>query len=345
MSCRRRGPALATLLVLAGAARAAEPVEWTYLCPDGSLFAAAAGEGTATVRALGQTLTLPIARSASGARYADAHWVFWNKGRTARLEHDGKPLFVDCLATPVVEGRLQPAPADGGTSTDWGTVRGTVTYRERIALPPTAQLEVRVSDVSRADGPELILAQVHIPIEHAVPIPFEVRYSTGLIDPRMRYQVRARIVEGDRLLFITDQAYPVITGHPNQVALLLKKASATGAPKPTTLVGAPWQLQRLSLPDGTGFVPTDPSRYTVQFLDGARVAVRADCNTGSGPYTVEGAKLSVGNVAVTLMACPPGSHDGEFLRALSKAETHRLEGDTLELQLRGGGVLAFRRSG
>jgi len=323
---------------------AAEPVEWTYLCPDGSLFVAAAGESTATVQALGQTLTLPLTRSASGARYADAHWVFWNKGRTARLERDGKPLFVDCVATPVVEGRLAPAPVDGGMGTDWYTVRGTATYRERIALPPTAQLEVRVSDYSRADAAELTLAEVRLPIEHAVPIPFELRYYAGLIDPRRRYQLRASIFDGDRLLFITDRAYPVITGHPNQVELVLKKVSST-AGSGHSLTGAVWELQRLVEPDTTPLTPEDPSRYTIQFLEGGRVGIRADCNTGSGPYTVDGSKLSFGNAAMSLVACLPGSYDSEFLRALAKVESYRLHGGKLELELKGGGVLDFRRAG
>ena len=38
------------------------------------------------------------------------------------------------------------------------TVSGSVTYRERIALPPTARIEVKLDDVSLADAPSRTLA-------------------------------------------------------------------------------------------------------------------------------------------------------------------------------------------
>src|SRR3546814_5741440 len=37
-------------------------------------------------------------------------------------------------------------------------VTGSVTYRERIALPPTARIEVKLDDVSLADAPSRTLA-------------------------------------------------------------------------------------------------------------------------------------------------------------------------------------------
>ena len=46
----------------------------------------------------GRTLDLPQARSASGARYANAGdaVVFWNKGDTAFIEENGKTTFDGC---------------------------------------------------------------------------------------------------------------------------------------------------------------------------------------------------------------------------------------------------------
>src|SRR3546814_2409079 len=38
-------------------------------------------------------------------------------------------------------------------------VRGSLTYRERIALPPGSVAEVTLQDVSRADAPSTILAR------------------------------------------------------------------------------------------------------------------------------------------------------------------------------------------
>src|SRR3546814_3369922 len=46
-------------------------------------------------------------------------------------------------------------------------VRGSLTYRERIALPPGSVAEVTLQDVSRADAPSTILARQTIPLERS----------------------------------------------------------------------------------------------------------------------------------------------------------------------------------
>jgi len=49
----------------------------------------------------GRHLVLPQARSASGARYANADEsiVFWNKGDTAFIEEGGRMTYRDCAVT------------------------------------------------------------------------------------------------------------------------------------------------------------------------------------------------------------------------------------------------------
>src|SRR3546814_14991803 len=54
-------------------------------------------------------------------------------------------------------------------------VRGSLTYRERIALPPGSVAEVTLQDVSRADAPSTILARHTIPlVGRQVPVPFHL---------------------------------------------------------------------------------------------------------------------------------------------------------------------------
>jgi heat shock protein HslJ len=43
-----------------------------------------------------------------------------------------------------------------------GAVKGTATYRERMALPPGAVLEATLQDVSRADAPAVVIGQVSL---------------------------------------------------------------------------------------------------------------------------------------------------------------------------------------
>ena len=103
-------------------------------------------------------------------------------------------------------------------------VTGTVSYRERIALPPAATIRVQLVDVSRADAPAEVLGEQLIDAAgRQVPFSFEIPYDPARIDERMSYALQARIEDGDRLLFISDQRHPAITrGAPTTVNLLLK---------------------------------------------------------------------------------------------------------------------------
>jgi uncharacterized lipoprotein YbaY/heat shock protein HslJ/uncharacterized lipoprotein NlpE involved in copper resistance len=106
-----------------------------------------------------------------------------------------------------------------------GTVSGTATYRERIALPPGAVLEVSLHDVSRADAPAKELGSVRIENLGNPPFEFEIPYPPEAIDDRHSYAVRATIRAGGKLLFTTDTSYPVLTrGACNEVELLLRRA-------------------------------------------------------------------------------------------------------------------------
>lgn len=113
--------------------------------------------------------------------------------------------------------------AGGLISGSGSSVTGTVTYRERIALTPEAELIVQVRDTSLLDVASKLIAEQVIPDPGQVPIKFEVEYDPDVIDPRNTYSVSARIVEsGDRLAFINDTAHDVITrDNPERVDIVL----------------------------------------------------------------------------------------------------------------------------
>jgi putative lipoprotein len=117
-------------------------------------------------------------------------------------------------------------------------VSGTVTYRQRIALPQTAILTVRLLDVSRQDASAPVIAEQRIETAgRQVPFSFELAYDRRLIQERNRYAVRAEIADGGRLLFTTDTNYPVITqGNPRSVEIVL--ASVGGGRGTGTGVGS-----------------------------------------------------------------------------------------------------------
>jgi uncharacterized lipoprotein YbaY/heat shock protein HslJ len=103
-------------------------------------------------------------------------------------------------------------------------ITGSIAYRERMALPPDAVIDIQLQDVSIADIAAQVIAEAMINAQgRQVPIPFTLSYDRSKVDPAHRYSVRATIRSGDgMLLFSTTQAYPVIThGAPSKVALVL----------------------------------------------------------------------------------------------------------------------------
>ncbi len=110
----------------------------------------------------------------------------------------------------------------------WGdaAVSGTVTYRERMALTPNAEIQVSLLDVSVADAPAKVIVESTFTADNRqVPLPFSVSYDKGSISSRNTYVLRAEIRQDDHLLFTTDEAYPVINnGLTESIELTLIRA-------------------------------------------------------------------------------------------------------------------------
>ena len=134
-----------------------------------------------------------------------------------------KLVFIIIIASLLSAcSRITTVNRDGDAATPHLT--GTVTYLERVSLPPTAVLKVQLVDVSRADAPAVILAEQIIPTGgKQVPFFFEIPFDPAKIEANYTYAVQARIEEGGRLRFISDQRYAVITRDaPMHVDMILR---------------------------------------------------------------------------------------------------------------------------
>lgn len=81
-----------------------------------------------------------------------------------------------------------------------------------------------------------------------------------------------------------------------------------------------WQWQGTQMNGGTLIAPDNPANYNLLFDDAGSFAFQADCNRGSGSYTVEAdGRISLTPGPMTLMACPEGSLGNVFVQQLSDA--------------------------
>jgi len=105
-----------------------------------------------------------------------------------------------------------------------------------------------------------------------------------------------------------------------------------------------WELAGIATPIEQRTIDT-PDRYTVRFDSGGRLTVRADCNRGTGTYTVSSdRRLMVNPLALTRAMCQPGSMSDRFAAQVSRVTRYEVRGGDLYLTLASdSGTLRFRR--
>jgi putative lipoprotein len=127
----------------------------------------------------------------------------------------GLVLSLAACATPQPE-------ADPAASRARAQVTGTVSWRERIMLPPGTVLVVTLQDVSQADAPAKLIAAQRLEGAFAPPVKFALRYDPAKLNPAHRYTVSARIEVEGKLRFISDTAHPVLTqGAPDTAEVMV----------------------------------------------------------------------------------------------------------------------------
>ena len=117
-----------------------------------------------------------------------------------------------------------------GCATHGAVVTGSASYRERMALLPGTVLEATLEDVSKADAPAVIVGQTRLENLGNPPFDFAIPYNPKDIVTNHSYVVRARILSGTDVLFVTDTAYPILTmAHKGPAKLLLVRAAGGAA--------------------------------------------------------------------------------------------------------------------
>lgn len=221
-------------------------------------------------------------------------------------------------------------------------IRGQVLYRERMMLPPAAEVEVEFQDISRADALAETLATVILPTDGAPPYEFAIDYDPAQIDNRRRYALRAQISVNGRLLFSSDEYIDPFAEGP--VEIVVRRVPAPVAARAPALEGTRWTLQTLGGVEagpGAGDKPLD-LRLDAETR---RASGFSGCNRFSGGYLRgaegEGANsLTFKPLAGTLMACAQGGElEQLYLARLQSVDAFEVQGSTLSL-LSGDEVVA-----
>jgi putative lipoprotein len=111
-------------------------------------------------------------------------------------------------------------------------VTGTLTYRDRAALPPGAVVRVRLVEMSLPEAPARTIAEQIITRPGQPPIDFAVPFNPSAINPRHIYQIDVHVTAGRRLHATNTRQYPVITnGNPfRNIQVVLVPVEEHGVP-------------------------------------------------------------------------------------------------------------------
>lgn len=101
-------------------------------------------------------------------------------------------------------------------------IRGEAMYRERIAPPAGARLEISLVNTRLADTPDAVVARHVVENVGGPPIPFELTVDPSKLDARMTYSIGAVLRDAsDKTWFVTDTQHPVVPGQIEPVMLNL----------------------------------------------------------------------------------------------------------------------------
>lgn len=221
------------------------------------------------------------------------------------------------------------------------TLDGTVTYRERIALPPGAEVEVRLVDVSLADAPARTIAETTIAPEGQVPVPYALEYESAEIVPGRTYALQARITADGRLLFVTKTHHAVFSGGADATEIVVERAADTAASP-----AGSWLLEGIG-----GGTAAEGVETVLEIAGDGRVSGRGGCNGMGGMATIAGEAITFGPIVATNMACAPAAMEQEarFLAALAEVRAWRIDPAQQKLTLLDAGgntvLVLARRAG
>lgn len=240
------------------------------------------------------------------------------------------------LAALVLTGCASDAKIWGGIP-NMRQIEGTVTYRERMMVPPDSTVTVTLEDVSLADAPADVIAQTSFRSKNGPPWSYVLNYDPRLIMDGRRYNLRAKVSSDDRLMFISTEANPVVPGEvEGTVDIVVNRAGGSVAAvdrpdeAPDSLVSTFWELKGL-FGDSLSEESDKRKLNIVLVKEGNRVAGFSGCNQFSGSFTRDGSTLQIGELVSTQMACFEGvEREQQFHEALRETVRYTIEGPVLK---------------
>lgn len=244
--------------------------------------------------------------------------------RAPRFSH----MLLAVLAS-VVFGGCSPSQKAAPQPEPTVPLTGMVTYRERMALPPDAELTVTLHRKT-SDGRMLVAEERASTEGRNVPLPFSIACPAA-DSSSMSYELEAAISSGGTTLFATTRPLMVHPGDAD-IMVLTHRVMDT-APVTDGLAGTRWKLVELNGKPAEVY-DNQPEPHLLFNPEGAqgRISGSDGCNSLIGSYTLQGDRIGFSQLGSTMMLCPKGDAQARALaQALAGATSVSHSGDTLDL--------------
>lgn len=223
------------------------------------------------------------------------------------------------------------------------TLSVTVSFRERIALPPGAQLDLQLRRVVSPDEQTDVLASRRFAIG-AVPMTVSLGYDPRVVNGDSDYAVFAAIRSPDGQHLFRETAILDIASDPAPVSadIMLKMVprTAANASVQRRISGVAWTVTEVF---GEAWPNDDPA--TLMIDEGMNVSAYGGCNRFRGQIKPSVLGLALPEtLAGTMMACPDETEAQErrFLAALAQvADYVRYGAGLVMIDAQGRAVLHF----
>lgn len=210
------------------------------------------------------------------------------------------------------------------------TINGSVSYRERMALPPNAWLTVTL--VTLPTGASVVGASAGIPAKGQVPISFVLNVRNP-IDDAASYGLVAEISSGGRVLFRNPVPAPVSPGSGEAPTIVLNYApdhvAPVRPPPDKSLVDVLWTVTSIG-----GKPVSGPRPLTLSIAADYRAGGSGGCNNYFTEASLAETGISFGAAAATRMACAPDIMEQEAAYFAALAAVASYERDEQGLRLR-----------
>ncbi len=209
---------------------------------------------------------------------------------------------------------------------------GTVTYREKMLLPPGARVQVQLADVSLADAPAKVLGETTFTPKTPVPLRFRIKYDDRNVTPNHSYALQARITLGDELLFTNTSRHAVFGDQPDATEILVERVGP-GQVDPLPLPAYPtgeWLAEDIG---GKGVL--DRAQSTLVLGKDGAVTGSGGCNRLMAKVRFERSGIAISDLAATRRLCeePLNKQEMRFFKALTAARQWQLDDATGKLTL------------